>query len=753
MNRHSAALLRYLACAVLLPAFTSFAAPKNEIVLYENGRFAGDWKASTPVEGASFEIKGGLIGFTLEAWKEGRDGWPRLRLAGGAMDLSDCTEIIAEIESINDKAQTLVVTAGTSGEELAAVVAQFQPHEKQKVRLNISDGCEFDPSKTLFIHFYRQSPPVSNRYRIARIVAVQNPDFVSARSATRNRIDALETARKELQPTDGEDLGKLIANTERQFAERRPGYIGSLDALIKRLDNRIARANMSRFGVETLLWTAPLAMPLRPDTLPGPDARNLNDVTLRICRNQYVAYCVNISSTRDLGEVTVRLSDQTTPGLLALRATEFVKARDGTMTADAFLSPVDSLQFNLSAYETRQTILWVDTKSQSPTPGLKQAKLEISFEGKKNEIPVAVEVLDVSLPAEIPLMTFNWAVFFHSRSVTPGLEREALANLRDYGINTWNLEDQDVPLPVMDADGRYTGLERKEKFRKILELLKGGRGENFILWLGLERGESVTRRFLSVEVIRAYLAEVNSIMDEYGIPKERRYFTLTDEAKIEAMLSNIEVMARFRQADASVQFFDNASDWIHDEAKRKEYFELNKVWAPNWDHFVSLHLADVESWQERYPVNLGFYRCLMSRNNRASNINEYYRLAAWRAMRYGFGNLGFWTYNAGHGEDTWDGTTGSASGGIVVYARDGKLYASRRWEVFREGLTDYQLAGVIMNSGTVVDVRKNAEMLALCESVLKETNNISLPDQARASLMNMIAGQKRDAISAIPQKP
>lgn len=729
------------------------AAEAKELMLIENGKPREGWAISTPVEGATFEEGEGFVDFDLEKWREGRDGWPRLHVSGEPVDLSEFTEIHVEIESLSDHQQTLVVAAGGSinPTQLAVGVGRFQtPRQSLVVRINIAEGCGYDPSNTVFLQFYRQFPPETDRYRLAKATAVVNPDFVSARDAMRRRIGAAARAVGRLADgaTEGRDeavatLAGMAANAEKQFQERRPGYIASLAALLDRLDNLTARENMARLGVDRLVWNSPLALAILPDTLPPAEAQSLGAIDLTACRNQYLAYCVNISTIADVGKASMRLKDASREGLFLLRETEFVKARDGTVTADVLHDPSDSVAIGeIPAHETRQVMLWVNTKSSPVAPGAHTAVIEVTLDDETVDIPVALEVLDVALPEQTELMNYAWAAFYHGRSVTPGAQREALENMRDYGMNTWFIEDVSVPLPELGEDGEYQGLFREEEFRRILELVRGGEGERLILWLGYERGEDVHRRFEDVEVIRRYLADMNRLMDEYAIPRESWYFCLSDEPKAAASLAHIEVMQRFKEADPKVLFYNNGSDLIGDPVKRAQFLEALDVWCPNWDHFLGEYLAETENWEEQFPPDLGFYRCLGGRNNRAVNLHEYYRLAFWRCLRFGLGNVAFWAYNSGAaGIDNydWDPAKDTASGWTVVYFRDGGILSSRRWELVREGFTDYQLFALLQDTSGVVDVRGDPELLELSERVLGDQDDYALADEVRAQLMEMLA--------------
>jgi len=356
---------------------------------------------------------------------------------------------------------------------------------------------------------------------------------------------------------------------------------------------------------------------------------------------------------------------------------------------------------------------------------------------------VEVEVAPVRLPDHLPIAILNWAYFFAPQvTITRGLEREALANLRDYGVNTWVLRYEQAPLPKLDEHGRYLGLDHLERFTQVMEHLRPQAHENLVIWLPFHQ-EPVVALFEKQEVVNAYHRDLKQILDQYGVPPERRYLKLIDEPKIEATLRSLDWKEKARRADPTLRFYDNGTTLPGEPDQLARFLRLVDLYQPNWDGIVSRHRENpgghIERLQYEKIRNVGFYRCLMSRLNHGVNIYEYYRLGFWRLARYGMGNIGFWVYNVGGGAgDEWDGRKGRSSGGAVVYQREGKLLTSRRWELFREGLSDYRLLHVLSHEEGPVDLRHpgNRQLLQMAESLLKKTDDPAAADALYQQLLS-----------------
>lgn len=725
-------------------SLTALATIQPPLVLFDGQQPISGWKINTPVTGIIKHSAENELRFTVQSWKEGMDGWPRLNLDGSLLDLSGYSQIHVELENPTDQWEDVCLGthSHSSREQRSVVTGNLEPHSRRTFVLDISDGVNMDPSAINHLSFYLIFPKKEQTYILRKIEAVWNPNYVSTNEAAKERFRGAKQQVEKAKVKDQKaiDLAqKQLDRSEKALAERKPGYINYVKPLLEQVESDISRAALVERDIPFLVWNSPLAQPMRNITLPPFDATALEKLHQRIALNDYKAICINISAASTAQSVSVEL-ENSHQGIFALKPTYLVIARDGTETADAIGLVTPSLNMEIPAFETRQFIVWIDTKTNPPQPGEYHATIQIKSGDKVQTIPLTLEVANLRLPDHIPLLTYNWAYFFVTQvSVTEGLEKEAVSNLRDYGINSWVIRYQQVPLPKLDSQGQYLGLDNTEVFHKVMSLINIRPYENLILWLELKRSE-VADLFKNQEVVNAYYRDLRVLLDKYGVAADRRYIHFTDEPKLDLAKQGLEWMEMAHKADPTIKFFDNGSSPLEEKESRERFLKLVDVYSPDWDYgFVAMHRDGMDVYIEKLQgegvKNLGFYRCRMARKNHGINIYEYYRLNFWRLARYGMGNVGFWVYNAGHGEDEWDGRKGAGSGGTVVYRRDDKLLTSRRWELFREGLSDYRLLLALTGEDGVLHLKEHPQFLPIAKTLLQDVDQLSAADDIYQRLL------------------
>lgn len=727
-------------------------------VLYENNQLPAGWKAE-PTQGASLaavQPKNG-IQFDIAVWKDGVDMWPRLLLSGPGVDVSDYSKMIVEIENPTAVDQNIVIAAKATQEDNAGQAWLIPAHSTRELTLDISDGAPLDQSSVKEILLYLYQPLTLNTYVLKKVSFAKSPDFTSKKVAlgqqldeTLRSFDVLQkaTAKNTTIAPDLRSIQAVLETARTAYTQASPGYAIAVQKLLLEAQQSIARQGINMRGADLWVWSSPLGMAIREGTLPSPKDAALTAIKDQVCLNQYKAICVNVSAAAQAQIVQLQLN--TTAGqdkLFSLRPTLFSKVRDGSLTADAIGEKTNRLNLTVDPYQTQQILVWVNTKGAGIKPGRYTASLTLTSGKDKavvKTIPLNIEVAAVRLPSAVPVSIHNWAYFYiHSTPVTKGLEKEALANMRDYGVNTWSQDYTQVPLPRLNAANEYDGLDPKtlEPYVKLMELLKGHPDEIHILWLGFQRAE-VRELLARPGVLKGYLKDMHALLDKYKIPLDKRYIQFWDEPRLGEIRESMEWMRKVRALDPTFKFYENGSVIPPGAQEWKEFIRLVDCWGPNWDQLYVAKPEDGKTIAAAGFRHLGFYRCLMSRNNRGVNIYEYYRLMSWRLMEQGFDNLAFWAYNVGS-EDAWDGTTGTSSGGIVVYQKDGKLLTSRRWELFREGLDDYKLAQAAFDTKGILDARKQAQLMEICNDVAAHPNEPRYADQMRLKLIGLAVKKQK----------
>ncbi len=740
--------------AVLLLLASSCLMSAQERVVFEAPTAPPGWKP-IPAGKALSQMEKDALRVEIKPATDGTsDFWPRIALEGPPLDLSDYSQIVFEVENPLDVAQSIAVKARAVPEDNAGQVHELPPRGTIKVRLNIGDGAPVDQSSIRELMLYQFKPITTHIYRLKSITAVTNPDFVSSRAALERRIVQVRRELEELKdasPAKGveeksiQEAQTLLDQTESAFAKRRPGYVPSVRKWLLRTEETIARTAMNRRGRDLVVWSSPLGLPIRKGTLPSPGDAELSKLDEWVCLNQYRVLCVNFSAAEKPQTLRVKLDGL--DNLASLRPAHFVIARDGSETADAIGTPVRELTVQVEPWQTEQVLLWIDTKRPGSQPGDYLGTLQVSRDGEpETTFPLRVEVAAVRLAARPPIGLTNWA-YFHTGSTpaTQGLEAETVANLRDYGMDTWNLDHSQAPLPRLNAQGGYEGLDEKSVriFSKVMDTLQIRPEEFVVVWLGFQK-QQLRDTLRKPGVLEAYLKDLAALLDRHHVAPDKRYLMLWDEPKLPEMREEAEWMAKIREIDPSFLFYENGSALPPDEKELRAFGELTDCWFPNWDQLFVARPEDAARYERLTIKRRGFYRCLMSRNNRGVNIHEYYRLMPWHLMERGFDTLGFWVHNVAQ-SDEWDGRKGSSSGGAIVYSKDGKLLSSRRWELFREGLEDYKTALAAFGEEKALDARSHPELLKLCRDVTTRPDEYATADAARRALIGIALQRVKEA--------
>lgn len=682
--------------------------------------------------------------------------WPRLRLGGSGIDLSQYTHVVVEIENPTDQAESLAVAvdAPVTARRVTSSV-NLPPHGTQKIDLDISAGASLDQSNVTKINLYRSRPHNSSTYILKKIIAVQNPDYISARNALGKQLSQAQQAATRFQRdahliddniSKFNDSKDLIDAAQADFRQQKIGYITSVQAKLETSQQNLAQLGMILRKTNSLIWTSPLGLAIRNNTLPEPSDAALTQINERVSLDEYQPICVNISAAAQAQTITVRLDAKSAPaGFITLRPTLFAKARDGSETADAIGEETSEIELQVEAFQTKQFIVWVNTKNTSIKPDNYAATLRLTSSDANipKLIPINVKVAALHLATSLPINVLNWAYFYQGFArVTEGLEKEAVANLRDYGVNTWIIFYDQLPLPLIDKKGKYAGLNlternRGKRFEQTLDLLKGNPNETFIFLLGFQRPE-VRELFSRPGVLAGYLKDLHALMDKHQISPDKRYLQFWDEPQVDQVQESVEWIKEVRALDPTFKIFSDTSYTPANPTLAHEFSESVNFWMPNWDSTSGKESGWANAEALKIP-HFGFYRCLTSRNIRGVNIYEYYRLMSWRLMQNGYDSVGFWTYNSGLkvGANEWDGTTGSNSAGLVVYNKNGKLLTSRRWELFREGMEDYKLAQAAFGENGVLDANKNPALMTFCREITEHPENLGQAGSVREKLMNL----------------
>jgi len=303
---------------------------------------------------------------------------------------------------------------------------------------------------------------------------------------------------------------------------------------------------------------------------------------------------------------------------------------------------------------------------------------------------VRLTVHPIRMPEQKALNAFNWS-YPNASDVTRHNLQETSRDLRSHGIAVFTVLNRNLPFPRGPADAakpvpeqRYAAMDR------LLDEFSYARTYLFLLGFTAKRrdngafGEWMTEPWK--RNFKGWLAQLVAHLRRQGLGYDRFALYPYDEYIGDDFFQVAQVV---READPRIRIFANS--YGRGPAEFARLKDLVDIWCvhqrvsqdrPDW--LIAIKSFAKENW---------CYRAL----NRTAKPLDNYRMMSWWAFRHGLTGAGFWVY-ADTGRPFWD-DYGKAMGNYgVVYGAYGStvdtqaevIIPSRRWEMWREGVQDYQ---------------------------------------------------------------
>jgi hypothetical protein len=327
--------------------------------------------------------------------------------------------------------------------------------------------------------------------------------------------------------------------------------------------------------------------------------------------------------------------------------------------------------------------IWVSVDAHGANPGNCQGRIAISplhNEAATLELPLTIEVLNLRLPKEPPLILCTWD--YVPNRWFPVRSKEVLDDMARHGVSVFPRTT--IPPGRADAAGRLT-IDWRPLDAELDRLQ--GRGK-ILFHLGhppIEfgaRNPDTERRPTEIAYIRAFRDHLR----ERGWGCEDYAFYLLDEPGLEYG-ANIAVLLEagglFREADPKLRTYTDPVPGL--SWKDFERIEpLVDVWAPNMRLVSGLLSGDPRMKRIMNAKNVWSYECV-SQVKSLSPL-RYNRANAWRAKFFGLSGIGFWTHSTTDADHWFAGRTVNDEYALVY---PGELpVPSVRWEAVRDGLED-----------------------------------------------------------------
>jgi hypothetical protein len=484
--------------------------------------------------------------------------------------------------------------------------------------------------------------------------------------------------------------GMLAGLQEKEEGPDRVSYLALLRESSERLRTlAVTGSNLSPTGSFLALEFNPWAYFDGRDTLPTPEERT-ERLRTSLCVGEYDSLALNLTnlSARTL-EVRVLCDGiEAAEGIawedhFQFRRAVTVPTVHRERVADALPALDQGGLITLPPHESQQ--LWITVNANGLDPGEYIAKLRLkSVEPDPTErtVPIEMTVHDLHLPRPRPLRLCLWSY----DGKWAGTDREnALRDLVEHGTTVFFGK---APTAECDAEGNLAGpLDYAAHDENLKRLSPHG------ILLFIEPQSSLTgQEFLSEpwrKAFVAYLREWVAHVKELGMGYEDWALYPYDEPSTpyaETTVNLVEVAKLIRRADPNILIYTDPTSGMTMETAEM-FTGLIDIWCPSAE-LLSRFGEELLPVAKRVGKEVWTYD--PAGHARTLSCLGIYRWRFWNAWNEGFTGVGWWCYSH-HRADYWDGPNSTGNYYPTIYdGPHGEVIDSKRWEVGREGVEDYE---------------------------------------------------------------
>ncbi|MCP4640006.1 MAG: PQQ-binding-like beta-propeller repeat protein [bacterium] len=479
------------------------------------------------------------------------------------------------------------------------------------------------------------------------------------------------------------------------------------------------------------------------ETLPTKDSSS--DLEVALCVGECESLAVNVTSLLDR-TLDVRVRCDAPQKAIAFHRSVLVPTLRRNTVADALPSLDQGDLLTVPPHEAQQ--LWITVDGSRLKPGDYTATIRlVSVEPDPTvvEVPMRIRVHDLALPRPRPLRFCLWSM----DGGALGAEKpEVLRDLVDHGTTVFFGQS---PRAQCDDTGKLVG---PVDFAAHDETVKRLAPHGMVLFIG-SQGSVTGQPFLSDPWKRAfvdYLRRWVAHMDELGLDYHDWALYPYDEPSTPYTATTrnlVEVAKIIREADPRILIYTDPTSGTTMETVEM-LSELIDIWAPSAELLERLG-PELVPEAKRVGKEVWFYDA--SGRSKTLSCLGLYRWRFWYAWNQGFTGAGWWCY-AHHGDDLWLGPNSTGDFFATVYDGPDGPISSKRWEVAREGVEDYEYLWMLreaieaaerdaVDENTLADARRLlADMPPRMERVLNacgrrlplSADSVPLYDEAAAEI-------------------
>lgn len=450
-------------------------------------------------------------------------------------------------------------------------------------------------------------------------------------------------------------------------------------------------------GRDLMIWTVnPWALPWA-DTLPSPETKTVDSITINAFQGEYITRAVAITNATDdtasfrciATDLVTQKWNKQAPVLkhLKLYEAQEVALRGGGKQRDPL--PELRIESVVNLSPGRNSVMWVtlDTNGLEPGQWLSTivVKPTVRVELQK-KIRVTINVLPAEFPKGPEPYSCNWANY--GQPTCDKYPEACYEDQKQHLTNVHILDWVTVGSVKFGPDGKPANDPDFSNIDKYVSIF--GKDQVYVItsvyeWLPRELGgggswtdkEQANFTWL-VKLVRKHFEEKGVGVHNFA------WYPKDEPCSVEDGTFVANFGKLLKAADPEQQIFTTVFNRVEMKALEIMAPYVN-LWVP------SMWLAEEQTnLIKKQKVRLFSYSVL----GRDSGPYWHYRLDAWRALDRGYEGIGFWDYNdcgGSKGASVWDDNDGDKSDYSIIYEGNDKPISSVRWEAWRQGIQDYRM--------------------------------------------------------------
>ena len=445
--------------------------------------------------------------------------------------------------------------------------------------------------------------------------------------------------------------------------------------------------------MQYVVWNKDIHLNVKPNEMPS-TLDSLKTSKLCACINEWesTAFMITNLSSHPVN-MRIEASDLTGPDKIKAKDLLIRKAifviDNSKIYADPLVKMDGSLTICIPAHQTRQ--IWITINTAGLKAGLYKGKIKLvpldNLNFQPYEFDFVARILPVKLPSDMPINVFN----FDYKAFRNEL---CLNDLIAHRVNTFqvNISSKDFErYATKDLINKLRAkglIKEKSIYFEVWFIRRTGWKPEYADWI---------KRF------------VKYTREQLGLDYKQWILHIYDETLCPAF---VEAAKQIKKIDPNIQIF---SDWSGSIEELKAISPYIDVWCPQYMQIDKM--PDAFKYMKKTKKPIWTYEC----DSMPAKPVLIYHVLPLIAFKHKLDGVAFWTYSPCR----WFNNRAGRNYGLYYWnSQNDSPIASRRWEIWRDGLDDY-LYLYILKQKFQTDERK----VAMIDKIVSDVVNNPTPEK------------------------